>query len=221
MLKPTLLFHPNPLLLLFTTVTSQLPPELRLSVNWLLPMTTTVHFILILDYYWGKDLGKEEGTVELIRNFDEPVTQSSIDANINKWISKHERPPVVPFDDRTIGDMFGSGKKGLVLFNSDSSAELLEAFTAAAKEYDGEESLIFTEVDAKNQHLDNFAGYIKLDRKAFPIVLVESKAQTKYVLKSEPTKENILSFLGDYKSFKYGLTDEVKAEKATETEEEL
>ena len=186
-------------------------------------MTTTVNSTLIIDYYWGKDLGKEEGTVELIRSFDSPVTVSSIDSNIKSWISKYERPPVVPFDDRTIGDIFGSGKKGLVLFNGDSSAELLEAFTAAAREYDGEEAIVFTEVDAQNQHLDNFAGYIKLDRKALPVVLVESKAQTKYVLKSEPTKENILTFLGSYTDFKYGLTDEVKADKPAETvtEEDL
>lgn len=157
----------------------------------------------------------------MIRSFDEPVTTATIDASISNWIAKHERPPVVAFDDRTIGDMFGSGKKGVVFFNGDASAEILEAFTAAAKEYDGEEALIFTEVDNKNQHLDNFAGYIKLDRKAFPIVVIESKAQNKYVLKEAPTKENILNFLSNYQQFKYGLTTEVKAEKAAETEEEL
>jgi len=30
--------------------------------------------------------------------------------------------------------------------------------------------------------------YLKLDRKAFPVIIVEAKAQTKYVLKSEVTK---------------------------------
>ena len=71
--------------------------------------------------------------------------------------------------------------------------------------------------------MDNFAGYIKLDRKAFPVVLIESKAQNKFVLKESATKENILNFLGNYKDFKYGLTDEVKAEKKEEVvaEEEL
>lgn len=69
--------------------------------------------------------------------------------------------------------------------------------------------------------MDNFASYIKLDRKAFPIVVIESKAQTKYVLKEKPTKENILSFLANHNDFKYGITDEVKVEKtATETTEE-
>lgn len=73
----------------------------------------------------------------MIRSFGEPVTYASIDDNIKSWISKHERPPIVPFDERTIGDMFGSGKKGLVLFNADSSDELLQAFTDAATSYDG------------------------------------------------------------------------------------
>jgi len=44
-------------------------------------------------------------------------------------------------------------------------------------------------------------------------------------LKEQATKDNILSFLGEYKNFKYGITDEVKAEKKAEateiTEEEL
>lgn len=41
-------------------------------------------------YYWGKDLGKEEGTIEIIRNFDAPTTYTSgIDANLELWIHKN------------------------------------------------------------------------------------------------------------------------------------
>lgn len=61
----------------------------------------------------------------MIRSFGEPVFYASIDEKIKNWIAKHERPSVVPFDERTIGDIFGSGKKGLVLFNGESSTELL------------------------------------------------------------------------------------------------
>ena len=81
------------------------------------PMITTVNYLFILDYYWGKDLGKDEGTIELIRSFDQPTTYGTIDEGIKNWISKNERPPVVPFNERTIGDIFSSGKKGVVLFN--------------------------------------------------------------------------------------------------------
>lgn len=114
--------------------------------------------------------------------------------------------------------MFSSGKKGVVFFNGDSNEEILNAFTSAAKDYDGEEGLIFTEVSPKNEHLDNFANYIKLDRKAFPIVVIEAKAQNKFVMKSSPTKDNILAFLADHQNHKYGITDEVKSEKAAEEE---
>jgi hypothetical protein len=119
--------------------------------------------------------------------------------------------------------MFGSAKKGLVLFNGKDDSALLDAFTEAAKEYsstDGE-SFIFTEINSKSEHLENFANYIKINHKANPVILVDAKGQTKYVLTSEPTKENIVSFLGNYNDFKYGLTDEVKAdtqEEATEGE---
>lgn len=71
------------------------------------------------------------------------MTIASTDSKLTDWISKHQRPAVVPFDERTIGDIFGSGKKGVVLFNGDSNEELLSAFTEAAKAYDGE-SLVFT-----------------------------------------------------------------------------
>lgn len=48
---------------------------------------------------------------------------------MKNWIQKYDRPPVVPFDERTIGEMFASAKKGVVLFNGDSSKDLLNALT--------------------------------------------------------------------------------------------
>lgn len=45
--------------------------------------------------------------------------------------------------------MFGTGKKGVVLFNPESSSDLLDSFTQAAKEYNGE-TLIFTEINGSN-----------------------------------------------------------------------
>lgn len=83
-------------------------------------------------------MGKDAGTIEIIRSFDQPTTYGQIDEGIKKWISKNERPAVVPFDERTIGDMFSSGKKGVVFFNGDSNEETLNAFTEAAKAYDGD-----------------------------------------------------------------------------------
>lgn len=83
-------------------------------------------------YYWGKDLGKDEGSVEVIRNFADSVTYGAIDDGLSAWVAKNQRPPVVPFDDRTIGDIFGQQKLGLVLFNSEADNVLLSAFTDAA-----------------------------------------------------------------------------------------
>ena len=110
--------------------------------------------------------------------------------------------------------MFGSSKKGVVLFNGGNDEALLTAFSEAAKEYsetDGD-ALIFTEINDKSEHLDNFANYIKINHKANPVVYVDAAGQTKYVMKSELSKDNLLEFLKNYEDFKYGLTDEVKAE---------
>lgn len=168
-------------------------------------------------------MGKEAGTVELVRNFAESITYATIDDGLSAWVMKNQRPLVVPFDERTIGDIFGSRKLGLVLFNSEGNNVLVEAFNEAAKSYsetDGE-SIIFTEIPQGNEHIENFANYIKIDHKATPVVMIQAGDQIKYVMKGEVTKDSIISFLENYTDFKYGITDEVKAEEAAAEEGEL
>ena len=74
---------------------------------------------------------------------------------------------MVPFDDRTIGDIFGQQKLGLILFNSEANNVLLSDFTDAVQSYsetDGP-ALIFTEISQGNEHVENFANYIKIQHK--------------------------------------------------------
>ena len=161
----------------------------------------------------------------MIRSFDASISYATIDDGLKSWLAKNQRPLVVAFDDRTIGEMFSSQKKGLVLFNGADDNVLLEAFTSAAQEYSAGDSapLVFTEINSKSEHLANFANYIKINHQTNPVILVSAGEQIKYVMSGEVTKENIVSFLANYESFKYGLTDEVKAaeEAAAPTEEEL
>lgn len=96
-------------------------------------MTTIVNKHLYLAYYWGTDLGKTEGSVEIIRDFDGRLTYETVDEGLKNWITKNQRPLVVPFDERTISDVFSSKKIAAVLFNADDSKDLLETFTTAAK----------------------------------------------------------------------------------------
>ena len=108
--------------------------------------TTTVFFTITLAYYYGVDLGKDAGTVELIRSFDAAVTYPNLDDGLKNWIGHNERPFVVPFDERTIEGMFGNGKVGVVLFNGGDSAVLTDALLETSKDYaqtDGK-PLIFT-----------------------------------------------------------------------------
>ncbi len=60
-----------------------------------------------------------------MRPFDSPATYAALDDGLKNWVSKHQRPLVVPFDERTIGDMFGSSKSGVALFNHEDSAAFL------------------------------------------------------------------------------------------------
>lgn len=78
---------------------------------------------------------------------------------------------------------------------------------------------------AASEHLGPFADYIKTNPATMPIVLIEGKIKSKFVLVENPsdlTAEDITSFVeswtsGDAK--KYGMTDEVKVEEAPVAEE--
>jgi hypothetical protein len=100
--------------------------------NWQLPMTTTVKNLNNLAYYVAQ-VGKPEGSVEIFRPFDQPATYEKADGSLEAWVKANERPIVVPFDERTIGDMFSQAKPGICLFNKENSNVLLDAFTESAK----------------------------------------------------------------------------------------
>ena len=174
-------------------------------------MTITVRYTNYVAYYWGADLGKEAGTVEMLRSFDSSVTYDALDDGLKNWLAKNQRPVVVPFDERTIGDIFGNQQMGIALFNAENSNVWLDAFTEAAKEYQNTDGqpLIWTELRAGNEHLDNFSGYIKIQKDKSPLVIVNPGAQEKFVFKGELTSESILDFVANYRDYKYGLTDEV------------
>ena len=109
------------------TVISPLPKELPSLIKSHSLTTTTVFYPIKLAYYYGVDLGKDAGTIELVRSFDASVTYPSLDDGLKNWIGHNERPYVVPFDERTIEGMFGSGKAGVVLFNGADSSVLTDA----------------------------------------------------------------------------------------------
>jgi len=56
--------------------------------------------------------------VLLLRSFAEDVYYSSShdDDNLYHWIMQHDRPSVVPLDDRSISAIFRDGKKGAFFF---------------------------------------------------------------------------------------------------------
>lgn len=67
--------------------------------------------------------------------------------------------------------------------------------------------MIFAEIKASSEHIDNFANYIKVNYKLNPIILIDSESQNKFVMKEEASKATILSFLENREDYKYGLTD--------------
>lgn len=63
------------------------------------------------------------------------MTYERVDEKIKDWISSNERPPVVDFDDRTIGDIFSNKKSGVLLFDAAGEEALVNAFSNAANEW--------------------------------------------------------------------------------------
>jgi len=123
------------------------------SLNWPSLMTTTVRNFSNSAYYVAQ-VGKPEGSVEIIRPFDSVATYEKADSKLEAWVRSNERPVVVPFDERTIGDMFSQSKAGLCLFNKEGSNVLLDAFTEAAKNVkESGKQLIFTHIEVKNSFI--------------------------------------------------------------------
>lgn len=167
--------------------------------------------------YYVAQVGKPEGSVEIIRPFDSVATYEKADSKLEAWVRSNERPVVVPFDERTIGDMFSQSKAGLCLFNKEGSNVLLDAFTEAAKNVkESGKQLIFTHIEQNSEHIGPFADYIKTDPSKHAIVLIEGKIKSKFVLVQNPseiTAEDITSFVESWingEAQKYGMTDEVK-----------
>ncbi len=103
---------------------------------------------MINSAYYVAQVGKTEGSVEIIRPFGEAATYERADDKLEAWIRNNERPSVVPFDDRTIGDMFSSSKPGICLFNKEGSNVLTDAFTEAANTIrESGNQLIFTHIE--------------------------------------------------------------------------
>jgi hypothetical protein len=127
----------------------QVPKDKSLA-NWPSPMTSTVTNFTNLAYYVAQ-VGKTEGSVEIFRPFDQPATYEKADDSVDAWIKTNERPIVVPFDERTIGDMFSQAKPGICLFNQGNSNVLLDAFTESAKAAkEAGKQLIFTHIDVNS-----------------------------------------------------------------------
>lgn len=84
--------------------------------------------------------------------------------------------------------MFSQTKPGVCLFNKQGSVALLDAFIESAKTFQATgKQLIFTHIDHDSEHLGPFSDYIKTDPSKMPIVLIEGKIKSKFVLIKDPS----------------------------------
>lgn len=80
--------------------------------------------------------GKE--TVEIHRSFGEVLTHDGIHERFNWWIGKYSRPLVLPFDDRTVKEVFSRSQNIVVFFNPEGLEKPIRVANEVAKDYFGE-----------------------------------------------------------------------------------
>jgi hypothetical protein len=87
------------------------------------------------DYYHIKEAIKPYGTVDILRSFAQDEEYPFPNDEFQAWIAEHDRPSVVPLDDRSISSLFRDGRVGVLLFLENKYAVARSAFVAAAAEW--------------------------------------------------------------------------------------
>lgn len=68
-------------------------------------------------YIAPEELIKNDGEIELVRNFGKPVTYTGNFNKLAEWIETEGRPRLLPLDQRTITAIFTNNKRALVFVN--------------------------------------------------------------------------------------------------------
>jgi len=137
----------------------------------------------------------KDSTVEIIRKWGKVLTFKGLTDKFTSWVSKHSRPQVLDFDERTIKDIFQKQKNAIVVFNQDKSEALTKIMNDASNDYEGD--AIFVEVTPDNEHYSRFAEFIKLDAKSPRLIALKSSEQKKAIFGkdiSELTVEGLKDF---------------------------
>lgn len=79
-----------------------------------------------------------EDTVEIHRNFGEVMTHSGIRDRFEWWVGKYSRPLVLPFDDRTVKEVFHRAQNIILIFNREKLDRPTRVANEVAKDYFGE-----------------------------------------------------------------------------------
>jgi len=140
------------------------------------------------------------GKVKLVRLFDEVATFDGKFESLTTWVTKHSRPALLPFDQRTIQGIFGEAKKAFVFINTESPESLALRDTIVNLAKNNEEDLIFTEIDKSNEHFGRFAEYIKITAETPRILIVDGGKQKKYVQSGTLTPAVAQQFLKSFQS---------------------
>ena len=77
-------------------------------------------------------------SVEIHRNFGEVMTHSGIEERFQWWVGKYSRPLILPFDDRTVKEVFNRAQNIILIFNSEGLDKPIRVAKEVANDYLGE-----------------------------------------------------------------------------------
>ena len=123
--------------------------------------------------------------MELYSSFGAVATFKGVGENFAAWVSKHSRPLVLDFDERTIKDVFQKQKSAVIIFNKENDDGLKATLSEASSTFEGD--LLFVELTPENEHYERFAEFIKLDVNRARLIALKSSEQKKVVYDGEVT----------------------------------
>jgi len=118
-------------------------------------------------------------TVEIHRNFGEVKTHSGIEERFQWWVGKYSRPLILPFDDRTVKEVFNRAQNIILIFNSEGLDKPIRVAKEVANDYLGE--ILISEVRPGDSHFAGLSDFFKVRTDKSRIVGINSKQQKKAI----------------------------------------
>jgi protein disulfide-isomerase A1 len=169
-----------------------------------------IQFGVIADAKTAEAVGVADGTIAVLKKFDEKkndlaTSKKTSSDEIKEFVQVHSLPLVIKFSPETSRQIFGGSiQVHSLIFSDELEGDLLESFTAAAKDNRGK--LLHVHVPSSETRVTEYFGITK---EQMPTIMIAdmTKAVKKYAFGDrELTKDGIASFEKEFLAGKLSPT---------------